>query len=146
MVLMKAASVTTQTPRPGRPRTSTLSRAEQVRTAKRTQREREQGTGMQIVPLKLRERDALRLRAAMPQPEFAARIADLLDDMVVDVTAYENLAQLCWNRRTRFIAAQDTFSLYERNWRLVDRHSMKPTERALIERLTARFGNGVLNA
>lgn len=63
----------------------------------------------------------------------------------IEVAAYENLATLCWNRRDRFIAAKEVFQIYERNWRFVDTRRMKRAERELIERLTARYGNGVLN-
>jgi hypothetical protein len=134
-------------PRPGRPKTSPLSRPEQVREAKRAQRERERAAGIKVVPVKLGTRDTERLRIAMQQPEFDTRIGLLLDDMVVEVAAYENLALLCWNRNRRmwFISGEDALSLYERNWRLVDQRRIKPAERELIERLTARYGNGVLN-
>lgn len=130
---------------PGRPRTSALSRREQLRHAKRAQRERERAAGMAVVPLKLAARDAERLRAAMARPEFVHELRSLLDERLVDTTAFENLAALCWNRHERYLSAQEAFRLYERNWRLVDVRRMKPAERALVERLQARYGNGVLN-
>lgn len=130
---------------PGRPRTSALSRREQLRHAKRAQRTRERAAGMTIVPLKLEARDAERLRAAMMRPEFVRELRGLLDEKLVDTTAFENLAALCWNRRDRYLNAEEAFRLYERNWRLVDVRRMKPAERALVERLQARYGNGVLN-
>mgnify|MGYP001618086983 FL=1 len=58
---------------------------------------------------------------------------------------YDNLKTLCWNRRARFLGAEEAFRLYERNWRHVDRINMAEAERALIARLAERFGNGVLN-
>jgi hypothetical protein len=129
----------------GRPKTSSLSRREQLRLAKRAQRARERAAGMTAVPLKLAAREAERMRAAMARPEFANRLRGLLDDTLVEVAAYDNLAALCWNRRDRYLGAEEAFRLYERNWRLVDQRRMKPAERALIERLAARYGNGVLN-
>ena len=63
----------------------------------------------------------------------------------IEVAVYDNLAAICWNRRDRFIAPREAFRLYERNWRFVDTRRMKQAERALIESLKARFGNGVLN-
>ena len=138
---MKAAKST----RPGRPRTSTLSRREQLRHAKRAQRERERAAGMTVVPMKLAARDAERLRAAMAQPDFARELRGLLDEKLVDTTAFENLAALCWNRHERYLNAKEAFRLYERNWRLVDVRRMKLAERALVDRLQARYGNGVLN-
>lgn len=131
---------------PGRPKTSPLSRREQLRIAKRAQRDRERAAGLTAVPLKLAARDVERLRAAIARPEFARHLRGLLDDVLVEVAAYENLAALCWNRRDRYLGAEEAFRLYERNWRLVDQRRMKPAERALIERLAARYGNGVLNA
>lgn len=129
----------------GRPRTSPLSRREQLRHAKRAQRERERAAGVTVVPLKLAARDAERLRAAIARPEFARELRGLLDEKLVDTAAFENLAALCWNRRDRYLGAEEAFRLYERNWRLVDARRMKPAERALIERLKVRYGNGVLN-
>jgi len=131
--------------RPGRPKTSPLSRREQLRLAKRSQRERERAAGMVAVPLKLAARDAERMRAAMARPGFARELRGLLDDALIEIAAYENLKALCWNRRDRYLGAEEAFRLYERNWRLVDQRRMNLAERALIERLAARYGNGVLN-
>lgn len=142
---MKAPTTTTRAPRPGRPKTSKLSRIEQVRAAKRAQRERERAAGVRAVSFKLGARDAELLRVALQLPEFSTRFGLLLDDLVVEIAACEQLALLCWNRRVRFISAQDAFALYERNWRLVDQRRITAAERALIERLAVRYGNGVLN-
>lgn len=140
---MKAAA---KSIRPGRPKTSPLPRREQLRHAKRAQRARDRAAGMTVVTLKLEARDAERLRAAIARPEFARELRGLLDEKLVDIAAFENLATLCWNRRERYLGAEEAFRLYERNWRLVDSRRMKPAERALIDRLQARYGNGVLNA
>lgn len=134
-----------QARRPGRPKTNPLSRREQLRLAKRAQRERERDAGKVVVPLKLPARDAERVRAAMARPEFTHRLSSFLDDTLIEIAAYENLAALCWNRSDRFIDAEEAFRLYERNWRFVDTRRMKPAERALVERLAERYGNGVLN-
>lgn len=134
-----------KTNRTGRPKTSLYSRSEQLRRAKRAQRARERDAGTVIVPLKLAARDAERIRAAMARPEFAHRLRGLLDDALIEIAAYENLKALCWNRRVRYLGAEEAFRLYERNWRLVDQRRMTAAERALVERLAARYGNGVLN-
>lgn len=131
--------------RPGRPKTNPLPRREQVRLAKRAQRARERDAGLVTVPVKLPAPQAERLRAAMACSDFACRLRDLLDDALIDTAAYENLKVLCWNRRDRYLGAEEAFRLYERNWRLVDRRRMTGDERALIGRLAARYGNGVLN-
>ncbi|MGH8649637.1 MAG: hypothetical protein ACREUP_10085 [Burkholderiales bacterium] len=109
-------------------------------------RRREQSAGEEVVALKLAARDAERVRAAMARPEFTSRLRGLLDDALIEIAAYENLEALCWNRRDRYLGAEEAFHLYERNWRLVDRRRMKPAERALIERLAARYGKRVINA
>jgi hypothetical protein len=98
-----------------------------------------------MVPLKLGAADAERLRAAMARPGFARRLRGLLEDALIEVAAYENLEALCWNRHDRYLGDEEAFRLYERNWRFVDRRKLRPPERALIERLAARYGNGVLN-
>jgi hypothetical protein len=135
----------TKVKRAGRPKTSPHTRREQLRLAKRAQRARETQAGVVTVPIKLSARDATRLREALSRPAFVEAFHTLLDEALVEVAKFENLSTLCWNRRSRFVAAEDAFHLYERNWRFVDKRRMKPAERALIERLSARFGNGVLN-
>jgi hypothetical protein len=134
-----------RTGRPGRPKTNPLSRSEQLRLAKRAQRARERDAGMIVVPLKLSGRDAERVRVAMARPEFVHRLRGLLDEALLEIAAYENLSTLCWNRHDRYLGAEEAFRLYERNWRFVDTRRMKAAERALIKRLAARYGNGVLN-
>jgi hypothetical protein len=116
-----------------------------VRLAKRAQRARERDAGLVVVPLRLAARDAARLRAAMARPELVRRLESLVDDALIEIAAYENLSALCWNRRDRYLGAEEAFRLYERNWRLVDARRMKPAERALIANLAARYGNGLLN-
>ncbi len=145
MIFVATATSTPKARPRGRPRISALTRLEQVRAAKRAQRERERAAGFETVSLKLCAHDAQRLRVARQLPEFTARLRLLLDDLVVEVAAYENLALLCWNRRERFIRGEDALHLYERNWRLVDHRRLKAAERALITRLADRYGNGILN-
>jgi hypothetical protein len=129
----------------GRPKTSLLSRQEQLRLAKRAQRARERAAGKVIVPLKLTADDAERMRAALARPAFTRQLRRLLDEELIEIASYDGLKGLCWNRRDRYIAAEEAFRLYERNWRFVDTRRMKAAERRLIERLTERFGNGVLH-
>ena len=121
-----------------------MSRLEQLRLAKRAQRERERAAGKVIVPLKLAASDAERMRVAMKRPAFTRQIRRLLDEELIEIAAYEGLKGLCWSRSERYIAAEEAFRLYERNWRFVDTRRMAPAERKLIDQLTERFGNGVL--
>lgn len=138
--MMKSARATV-----GRSSAKAVSRSEQLRLAKRAQREREREAGMVTVPVRLATAEAARLRAAMRQPDFNQVLNDFLDQEQIEVSRYENLAALCWNRRDKYLPAEEAFQLYERNWRHVDAHRLQPAEHALIERLIARHGNGVLN-
>ena len=131
--------------KPPHPAAGGLARREQLRLAKRAQRERERLAGLKSVPLKLSERDAARLRAAASQPGFEERLRHFLEEELVEIDQYENLKELCWNRRGRYLGAEEAFRLYERNWRFVDTRRMKAAERSLVQRLACRFGNGVLN-
>lgn len=135
-------------PRParGRPRTSGVSRAEQLRAAKRAQRSRERAAGIAAVEVRLPAGEAARLKAAMASPRFAAALSDLLDDLVLDLERWPVLRELAWNRAGRWILAEEALGLYERNWRFVDLHRLGEPEAALVERLKARHGGGVLNA
>ena len=58
---------------------------------------------------------------------------------------YPELARLAWNRDpARPITGAEAFSLYEANWRHVDPAAMPPEEQALLRRLQAEFGSGLL--
>lgn len=131
---------------PGRPRTSPLSRPEQLRAAKRAQRERERRRGVVSYAVKLPGRDAERLRAGMARPEFVRRLQVFLEEHLIPVEKYGNLAALMWNRTDRYVTDAEAFRIYERNWRFVDQRRMKPAERALVDRLVRKYGNGVLHA
>ena len=59
---------------------------------------------------------------------------------------YAQLSLLVWNRDPNDLIDEATaFALYEANWRHVDEASLQPAERALIARLTAQYGHGVMN-
>lgn len=128
--------------RAGRPRTSRYPRAEQLRRAKRAQRERERAAGLVHVDLALPRLEAQKLRVAAADPSFSK----LLDEMVVRVDDFAALREIAWNRTDEFISAREAFSLYERNWRFVDPSRLSDRERGLLDRLTERFGAGVMNA
>lgn len=130
----------------GRPRTNPLPRNEQLRLAKRAQRARERTAGLTLCQVKLSKPTSERLRHALMLPGFEGELARFLEEAVIDVREYPELALLCWSRSDRFVPAQEAFALYERNWRFVDQVRLKARERALIGRLAQRFGNGVMNA
>ena len=130
--------------RAGRPRTSHLDRAEQLRAAKRRQRARQRRENIVPIQLELPAEQAERLRVARRGTAFASRLEALLDEAVVDIQAWPTLRELAWNRRDRWIPAEEAFSLYERNWRFVDPARLEPEEARLIERLrTAHGGNSL---
>lgn len=136
----------TTPPKRGRPRTSPLTRAEQLRAAKRAQRQRERKAGLAAVELRLTADRADRLRAAIATPYFNASLDRFLDDLVLDFHEWPVLEELAWNRADRWIPAADAFALYERNWRFVEPKRLGRAEKKLIERLSNRFGGGVFNA
>lgn len=58
---------------------------------------------------------------------------------------YPELSRLAWSRDpARPITGQEALSLYEANWRHVDRDALRPDERALIQALVERYGSGHL--
>lgn len=58
---------------------------------------------------------------------------------------YPQLKLIAWNRApSKEIGESDAFALYERNWRFVDPEALTVREKALIERLSAKFGHGLL--
>jgi hypothetical protein len=129
----------------GRPRTSPLTRAEQLRAAKRAQRERQRAAGIRPVELALEDRQAARFRAAAASPHFPAAFDRLLGDLAVDRTAWPVLRDITWNRADRWIPADEALALYERNWRHVDAAHLGTDEAELIRRLADRFGGGIFN-
>lgn len=56
---------------------------------------------------------------------------------------FPELKRLVWNRDpARPITAEEVFSLYERNWRFVDRDGLTDREAQLIKELGEEFGRG----
>lgn len=132
--------------RPGRPRTSRLTRAEQLREAKRRQRERQRAAGVVHVQLTVPKELAEKIAIARRAGAFDEALDQAIGRAVVRVRDYPQLKDLAWNRADEFISARDAFLLYERNWRLVDVQRLEPAERQLIDRLKLEFGAGVINA
>lgn len=121
-------------------------RREQLRFAKRAQRERERNSGLAHVQLRLPAALTRKLTAAARQEGFEAALDRALDETLVRIADFPALAELAWNRADEWMAPRDVLRLYERNWRFVDAAGLISRERALIERLSARFGGGPLDA
>lgn len=130
----------------GRPKTSPLTRAEQLREAKRAQRQRERQAGLSKVELRLPTEQAERLRAAMKSPGFGPALDRFLEELMVDIDRWPGLRELAWNRADRWIPSEEALSIYERNWRFVDPKELSQDELDLIDRLKRQFGGGVFNA
>ncbi len=133
-------------PARGRPRSSPLTRAEQLRVAKRAQRERERAAGVAAVELRLPAEQAARLWTALASTRFAPALDRMLDELIVDLERWPVLRDLAWNRTDRWIPADEALGLYERNWRFVEMRQLGDEEAALVERLKALHGGGLLNA
>ena len=133
--------------RRGRPRSSPLPRPDQLRLAKRAQRERDRRKGLELVQLRLPGARARRLRAAARLPDFQARLEEFLGGELLRVDDYPVLRSLLWTgRRREFLPAEEAFKAYERHWRFVSPAQLRSDELALVERLKRRFGKGLLNA
>ena len=137
-----SATAASTTARAGRPRVSRLSRAEQLRVAKRAQREREREAGLVLARLRLPAPLAAQVMFAARQPGFAAALSAFLDAETVETSCFPQLKLLCWNRRSPLLSSADAWSLYERNWRFMEPGQLEPAERQLIDRLALRFGAG----
>jgi len=133
-------------PQKGRPAISNLSRKEQLRRAKRAQRERERGAGLVNVQLLLPQPVATKLAAIRGLPGFAGLLDAALDQLVIRIRDYPQLSDLAWNRSDEFIPAKEAFQLYERNWRFIEPGRLDAREQELINRLKAEYGGGVINA
>lgn len=130
----------------GRPRSSPLTRTEQLRASKRAQRLRDRSAGLASVTLKLPLPEADRLRAAAMTPGFRQALAGFLAEHLIALDDWPILRELAWNRADRWIPAEEALALYERNWRHVDPRRIGPDEALLVERLKARYGGGLLHA
>jgi hypothetical protein len=63
----------------------------------------------------------------------------------IPLNDYAQLRQVAWNMaRDQVLTPEEAFALYERNWRHIDHDAMDRRERALLDRLTATVGHGVL--
>lgn len=130
----------------GRPRTSKLSRTEQLQRAKRKQRVRQHSAGLVHVQLTLPQQTAAKLGVARQSEEFLEFLNAALDKAVIRIAEYPALADLAWNRTEPLMPAREALNLYERNWRFVNTATLIARERELIERLAREYGGGVLHA
>lgn len=130
----------------GRPKTSRVPRSEQLRMAKRAQRERQRRAGIRSVQIEMPAELADKLKVARADPTFLHGLEALMDSFVVNVADYPQLQDIAWNRSEAVIPAREAFLLYERNWRFINPDKLSAHERELIDRLAEMFGNGIISA
>jgi hypothetical protein len=116
-----------------------MTRGEQLRGAKRRQRERERQAGELEVRVKLPRGLAEKLAFASRQPDFRDTLAEFCSGNVLLVADFPQLQALCWNRRSAYIQARDAWSLIDRNRRFIEPDRLSDSERALLESLDRRF-------
>ena len=121
-------------------------RQQQLRLAKRRQREREKRRGVVTCELRLPQRVADKFKTGRKHSDFVESVCAFIDRQVLSLEDYESLRLLAWNRSGRFVTRAEAFALYERNWRHVDSGALSADEKALIEELTREYGNGVFLA
>ncbi len=64
----------------------------------------------------------------------------------IDRRQYPELNNLLWDLHGNQVEPKVAFDMYEKRWRYVDPKQITPKEKALVQRLTNEFGNGVFLA
>jgi hypothetical protein len=64
----------------------------------------------------------------------------------IDRRQYPELNNLLWDIHCYLVDPKVAFDMYEHRWRYVDTKQITPKEKALVQRLTNEFGNGVFLA
>lgn len=64
----------------------------------------------------------------------------------IDRRQYPELNNLLWDLHGIQVEPKVAFDMYEKRWRYVDHKQITPKEKALVQRLTNEFGNGVFLA
>jgi hypothetical protein len=89
-------------------------------------------------------RDRVQARSLQPA-SWPATLGTMVSTDTVTPADWPELALLAWNRDpARPIPGAEALSLYEANWRHVDRTALTPGERELIQALADQYGHGHL--
>lgn len=87
----------------------------------------------------------LQLELRDPQATPATPQADASLPERVRLADFPQLRRLAWQLNdVDDLSPAEALSLYERNWRHIDRDAMAPAERALLQALVAQLGGGRL--
>jgi hypothetical protein len=120
-------------------------RKEQLRQAKRRQREKDRDAGLVLFQFKLPARLLDKVKKGLSNESFTEKFYDLLKHEIIVIEDFPALQLLCWNLRTRLLTRKEAFDLYERNWRHIELSSLTTHENQFIDELKIEHGQGVLN-
>jgi transcriptional regulator with XRE-family HTH domain len=82
----------------------------------------------------------------MQDAQLPARRAGTTFPRRIRLAKYPQLRSLAWGlAEDAEVGPTEAFQLYERNWRHVETAAMEPAEQALLAKLTATIGKGVMN-
>ncbi len=62
----------------------------------------------------------------------------------VDGTTYPQLCLLLWDRSNKNLTEKEAFYIYEKNARYLERDTLTPEEAKFLDRLTHKYGSGVM--
>lgn len=90
--------------------------------------------------------DAVGLQLELRDPQARPATADIASlPERIRLADFAQLKGLAWQMHdVDELSPADALNLYERNWRHIDRASMEPAERALLQALVDRLGGGRL--
>lgn len=90
--------------------------------------------------------DAVGLQLELRDPQALPATADIASlPQRVRLADFPQLEGLAWHLHdVDELSPAEALSLYERNWRHIDRRGMEPAERALLQALVDRLGGGRL--
>ena len=62
---------------------------------------------------------------------------------MIRIADYPQLSFIAWNRpKDGLIDEAEALALYERNWAYVDKNALDANEKAFVNQLVERYGNG----
>ena len=120
-------------------------RNEQLRQAKRRQREKDRAAGLVLYQLKLPAHLLDKVKKGLSDEWFTEKFCSLLKHEIIVIEDFPGLKLLCWNLQTKLLTRKEAFELYERNWRHLELNALTARENQFIDELKIEYGRGVLN-